>query len=90
MEQPIVGDVLRVIHRWFSCRDDTLPWLLISERKQPLTRQAVNYIVRSAGTRVMLGHIHPHMLRHSCGFALANKVHNLRLIQDYLGHRPPS
>ncbi len=36
-----------------------------------------------------LGHVNPHMLRHSCGFALANKGHDLRLMQDYLGHRDP-
>ena len=47
--------------------------------------QAVNYIVAQAGERAGLGHIHPQMLRHSCGFALANKGHDLRLIQDYLG-----
>ena len=29
------------------------------------------------------------MLRHSCGFYLANKGYDLRLIQDYLGHREP-
>jgi type 1 fimbriae regulatory protein FimB len=29
------------------------------------------------------------MLRHSCGFALANRGYDLRLIQDYLGHRDP-
>jgi site-specific recombinase XerD len=33
--------------------------------------------------------IHPHMLRHSCGFYLANRGYDLRLIQDYLGHRDP-
>jgi type 1 fimbriae regulatory protein FimB len=32
---------------------------------------------------------HPHMLRHSCGFSLANRGYDLRLIQDYLGHRDP-
>ena len=31
----------------------------------------------------------PHMLRHSCGFYLANKGYDLRLIQDYLGRREP-
>ena len=31
--------------------------------------------------------VHPHMLWHSCGFVLADKNHDLRLIQDYLGHR---
>jgi len=32
---------------------------------------------------------HPHTLRHSCGYYLANKSHDLRLIQDYVGHRDP-
>jgi site-specific recombinase XerD len=30
---------------------------------------------------------HPHMLRHACGFALANKGHDTRALQVYLGHR---
>ena len=33
--------------------------------------------------------VHPHMLRHTCGFYLANQGYDLRLIQDYLGHRDP-
>ena len=89
VEQPIAGDELRAIRRWLALREDTLPWLFVSERKQPLARQAVNYIVARAGEQAKLGHIHPHMLRHSCGFTLANKGHDLRLIQDYLGHRDP-
>jgi site-specific recombinase XerD len=31
--------------------------------------------------------IHPHMLRHACGFAVANKGHDTRALQAYLGHR---
>ena len=30
---------------------------------------------------------HAHMLRHACGFALANKGHDTRALQAYLGHR---
>jgi hypothetical protein len=30
---------------------------------------------------------HPHMLRHACGYALANKGHHTRAIQDSLGRR---
>ena len=33
------------IKRYLSMRDDNLPWLFLSERCQPLTRQAVNYFV---------------------------------------------
>jgi hypothetical protein len=35
------------------------------------------------------GKVHPHRLRHACGYALANKGHDLRIIQDYPGHRDP-
>ncbi|WP_299842705.1 tyrosine-type recombinase/integrase [uncultured Jannaschia sp.] len=89
VEHPVAGDELRAIKRWLARRDDDLPWLFVSERRQPLTRQAVNYVIKAAGARAGLGHVHPHMLRHSCGFALANRKHDLRLIQDWLGHRDP-
>ena len=31
--------------------------------------------------------IHPHMLRHACGFKLANDCVDTRTIQAYLGHK---
>jgi site-specific recombinase XerD len=31
--------------------------------------------------------IHPHMLRHATGYALANKGTDTRTLQGYLGHR---
>jgi type 1 fimbriae regulatory protein FimB len=89
VEQPIAGDELRAIRRYLATRSDALPWLFISERGQPMTRQAVNYLVAAAAARAGLADVHPHTLRHSCGFALADKGHDLRLIQDYLGHRDP-
>lgn len=89
VEQPIAGDEQRAIKRHLATRTDALPWLFISERDHPLTRQAVNYLIATVATRAGLVGVHPHVLRHSCGFALANKGHDLRLIQDYLGHRDP-
>jgi site-specific recombinase XerD len=62
--------------------------LFVSERGQPLTRQVVNYLVAAAAAPGLAG-VHPHTLRHFCGFALTNKGHDLRLIQDHLGHRDP-
>lgn len=88
-EQPIQGDELRAIKRYLFVRDDKLPWLFVSERGQPLTRQAVNYIVREAGNRAGLGRVWPHMLRHSAGYALSNRGHDFRLLQDFMGHRDP-
>lgn len=88
VEQPIAGDELRALKRYLASRSDNLPWLFLSERGHPLTRQAVTYLTSKAASRCEL-EVHPHMLRHSCGFYLANKGYDLRLIQDYLGHRDP-
>ena len=89
VEHPIAGDELRAIKRYLHTRHDALPWLFVSERRQPMTRQSVNYLISAAARRAGLGALHPHMLRHSCGFFLANQGYDLRLIQDYLGHRDP-
>ena len=89
VEQPIAGDELRAIKRYLRTRKDDLPWLFVSERKIPLVRQAVNYIVQRVGEKANIHNVHPHTFRHSCGFYLANKGYDLRLIQDYLGHRDP-
>jgi type 1 fimbriae regulatory protein FimB len=61
------GDV-RAIKRYLATRKDNLPWLFISERQTPLTRHAVNYIVRVAGGAARLGRVWPHMLRHYLPF----------------------
>ena len=90
VEHPIAGDELRAIRKHLASREDDLPWLFVSERGAPLTRHAFNYLVGAAGQRAGLGHVHPHMLRHSCGYALADKGTDLRTMQDYLGHRDPA
>jgi type 1 fimbriae regulatory protein FimB len=46
-------------------------------------------MIATATVRARLSPVHPHMPRHSCAFALADKGYDLRLIQDYLGHRDP-
>jgi type 1 fimbriae regulatory protein FimB len=89
VEHPIAGDELRAIKRYLATRSDKLPWLFVSERGQPMTRQAVNYLIGAAAASAGLKNVHPHTLRHSCGFYLADKGTDLRTMQDYLGHRDP-
>jgi type 1 fimbriae regulatory protein FimB len=89
VEHPIAGDELRAIKRYLASRTDRLPWLFVSERKQQLERTSVFYLVRRAAQNVGLRDVHPHTLRHSCGYYLADKGTDLRTMQDYLGHRDP-
>ncbi len=64
------------------------PYVFVSERKGPLTASNVRKIVSRSGEIAELGMpIHPHMLRHSTGFKLANDGHDTRAIQLYLGHK---
>jgi type 1 fimbriae regulatory protein FimB len=89
--QPLEGDEIRALRAWLRERINApccnSPLVFLSERG-PMTRQAFNYICAEAGKRARLSiKVYPHMLRHSCGFALANKGRDTRLIQDYLGHR---
>jgi site-specific recombinase XerD len=51
-------------------------------------RWAVNRLIKRIGVRTgSASPVHAHMLRHACGYALANTGHDTRLIQDSLGHR---
>jgi type 1 fimbriae regulatory protein FimB len=89
--QPLEGDEIRALRAWLRQRINApccnSPLVFVSERG-PMTRQAFNYICAKIGKRAKLNiNVHPHMLRHSCGYALANKGHDTRLIQDLLGHR---
>lgn len=53
-----------------------------------MTDSSVRKIIARAGDRAQLGFpVHPHMLRHACGFKLANDGQDTRAIQHYLGHR---
>jgi type 1 fimbriae regulatory protein FimB/type 1 fimbriae regulatory protein FimE len=62
-------------------------YLFETERGGPLSVDALQYIVREAGRGARLDvDVHPHMLRHATGYALANEGTDTRLIQAFLGH----
>jgi type 1 fimbriae regulatory protein FimB/type 1 fimbriae regulatory protein FimE len=84
--QPIEGDELRALRR-LRREKPTSPFLFVSELRGPLSRDAVQYMLRRAAEAAGLAHVHPHMLRHACGYELVNSGANTRTIQDYLGHR---
>jgi type 1 fimbriae regulatory protein FimB len=60
----------------------------VSEQRKQLHRSTVNLLMQTYSKAASLPLLaHPHMLRHACGFALADQSADTRLIQDYLGHR---
>ena len=62
--------------------------LFLSARGTALSRKTFWALLRRYGELAGLAlPPHPHMLRHACGFALADQGADTRLIQDYLGHR---
>jgi site-specific recombinase XerD len=63
------------------------PFVFTSERGAPFTTAGFAKMVARAGVAAGFKFAaHPHML-HACGFALANKGHDTRALQAYLGHR---
>ncbi len=53
-----------------------------------MTDSAVRKLIARAGRGAGFDFpVHPHMLRHACGFKLANDGHDTRAIQHYLGHK---
>jgi site-specific recombinase XerD len=65
------------------------PFVFVSERGTPFTTAGFARMIERAARRGLGLELkaHPHMLRHACGYALANKRHDTRAIQRWLGHR---
>jgi type 1 fimbriae regulatory protein FimB/type 1 fimbriae regulatory protein FimE len=83
---PLRGIELRALRQLKRDYLDSI-YIFISERKAPLTDRSVRHIIARAGEHADFDFtIHPHMLRHSTGFYLANLGHDTRAIQSYLGH----
>ena len=89
--QPLQGDEMRALRKQQRDNGGRL-YIFPSQGYDVITRQGVSKIFtkyelqwqKKTGCTLKL---HPHMMRHSCGFHLANKGIDIRRIQDYLGHK---
>jgi type 1 fimbriae regulatory protein FimB/type 1 fimbriae regulatory protein FimE len=83
---PLTGQELRGLRR--LQRETKSPFVFISERGTPFTKRGFQALIERAGEAAGFDmKLHPHMLRHACGFKLANEGVDTRTIQAYLGHR---
>jgi site-specific recombinase XerD len=85
---PIIGDELRALRRLKREQEPKSAFVFTSERGAPFSTAGFARMVERAGREAKFAFkAHPHMLRHACGYALANKGHDTRALQAYLGHR---
>jgi len=82
---PLQGDEMRALRE--LKRSVNSSFVFTSERGAPFTTAGFAKMVARAGEAAKLKGIHPHMLRHACGYALANEGHDTRALQAYLGHK---
>lgn len=89
-EHPVQADTLDLLKKYLNERGNlSTPHLFVNERGQRFTRQQIHYIVKQAGIKSDLGVVNPTMLRHACGFYLANTGCDQGTLQAYLGHVDP-
>jgi integrase len=82
---PLTGGEIRALRRLKSRAPADAAYVFLSERKGPLTDSSVRKMIAHAGEMAALGFlVHPHQLRHSCGFKLANDKQDTRAIQLFL------
>jgi integrase len=85
---PLTGRELRALRRLQREQEPKSPFVFISERGAPFSRRGFQAMLERAGEAAGFEmKIHPHMLRHACGFKLANEGVDTRTIQAYLGHK---
>jgi type 1 fimbriae regulatory protein FimB/type 1 fimbriae regulatory protein FimE len=83
---PLQGDEMRALRELKRSADS--PFVFVSERGTPFTRAGFAKMVTRLGQEAKFKFgVHPHMLRHACGYALANRGHDTRALQAYLGHK---
>jgi site-specific recombinase XerD len=84
---PLRGDEIRALRR-LKRESPQSAFVFLTERGGPMSAVGFHHLIQRLGKAAnMPFHIHPHMLRHGCGFALANAGHDTRSLQHWLGHK---
>jgi type 1 fimbriae regulatory protein FimE len=84
---PMGGAEIRALRRLKREQPESR-YVFLSERLAPMTTAGLRKTMARIGERARFPFpVHPHMLRHACGFKLANDGQDTRALQHYLGHR---
>lgn len=86
---PLDGSELRALRK-LQREEPQSRFLFLSERGAPMSAEAFRKMVRRAGEKTKFPFtVHPLMIRHACGYKLANEGKDTRAIQLYMGHKCP-
>jgi integrase len=84
---PLKGDEIRAL-RALRREHPHASYVFINERGAPMSTGGFRKMLQRLSAEVKLGFpVHPHMLRHACGYKLANDGRDTRSLQQYLGHK---
>jgi site-specific recombinase XerD len=79
---------MRALRRLQREQEPKSPFVFVSERGAPFTTAGFARMIERLGKAADLSFkAHPHMLRHACGYKLANDGQDTRSLQAYLGHK---
>ena len=84
---PLTGKELRALRR-LQREQEPGRYVFMSERGAPMSPVGFRRMLERLGKAAKMAFgVHPHMLRHACGFKLANDGVDTRALQAYLGHK---
>jgi type 1 fimbriae regulatory protein FimB/type 1 fimbriae regulatory protein FimE len=85
--QPLTGAEIRALRRLRREQETPLRHVFTSERGAPFTTNGFFKLLARAAASIGMVDVHPHLLRHGCGFKLVNQGTDTRSLAAYLGHR---
>jgi integrase len=85
---PIPGDEIRALRKLRRESPTEASYVFVTERGGPMSTIGFQHLIQRLGKAARMPfQLHPPMLRHACGYKLANDGHDTRALQHYLGHK---
>jgi len=84
---PLRGREVRLLRKLRRAQPIGSRFVFVTGRAMPMTRNGFYKLLEKAGTAAGIDDVHPHLLRHGCGFRLVNQGLDTLSLAAYLGHK---